>query len=263
MVKTAVEAVMDVGNSAHDIRRSERRRFTGMVDEPGASCWHKAVSPEEVVMSRATLLLAALAFAAPVSVIGQVAHFAPPAQGAAQEPAARPMQKMTDAQKITNAMSAAPASISKNATIMDWAAAPSGQPRQLRAGTNGWVCYPTSPMEFGAASDEDPMCLDKAWQGWASAWMSKGQPPAGASGIAYMLKGDKGASNTDPFATGPAAGNDWVVSPAHVMVLFADSKTLDMYPTDPKSGGPWVMWKGTPYAHLMVPVSASQAATMK
>jgi hypothetical protein len=121
-------------------------------------------------MSRATLLLAALAFAAPVSVIGQVAHFAPPAQ----EPAARPMPKMTDAQKITNAMGAAPASISKSATIMDWPAAPNGQPRQLRAGTNGWVCYPTSPMEFGAASVEDPMCLDKAWQGWASAWMSKG-----------------------------------------------------------------------------------------
>jgi len=34
-------------------------------------------------------------------------------------------------------------------------------------------------------------------------------------------------------------------------------------PTDPKSGGPWVMWKGTPYAHVMVPVSAAQAATMK
>jgi hypothetical protein len=47
------------------------------------------------------------------------------------------------------------------------------------------------------------------------------------------------------------------------MVLSADAKTLDMYSTDPKSGGPWVMWKGTPYAHLMVPVSASQTAMMK
>jgi len=47
------------------------------------------------------------------------------------------------------------------------------------------------------------------------------------------------------------------------MASFRDAKTLDMYPTDPKSGGPWVMWKGTPYAHLMVPVSASQAAMMK
>ena len=25
--------------------------------------------------------------------------------------------------------------------------------------------------------------------------------------------------------------------------------------TDPKNGGPWVMWKGTPYAHIMAPVT--------
>jgi hypothetical protein len=47
------------------------------------------------------------------------------------------------------------------------------------------------------------------------------------------------------------------------MVLFADPKSLDVYSTDPKSGGPWVMWKGTPYAHLMVPVAPAQAAAMK
>ena len=29
---------------------------------------------------------------------------------------------------------------------------------------------------------------------------------------------------------------------------------------DPKSGGPWVMWKGTPYAHLMVRVSQTMTA---
>jgi hypothetical protein len=47
------------------------------------------------------------------------------------------------------------------------------------------------------------------------------------------------------------------------MVLFPDPKILDSYPTDPKMGGPSVMWKGTPYAHLMVPVSATQMAMMK
>jgi len=54
----------------------------------------------------------------------------------------------------------------------------------------------------------------------------------------------------------------WVVSPGHVMVLFPDPKALDAYPADPKAGGPWVMWRGTPYAHLMVPVSTSKTATM-
>ena len=182
--------------------------------------------------------------------------------------AAKPAPKKTAAksttggQKIADAMSAAPAAIAKAATIMDWPDAPNGQPRQLRAGTNGWVCYPSSPSEDGAASVADPMCLDKEWQSWAEAWMAKKPPKVNGTGIAYMLRGDKGGSNTDPFATGPTATNQWVVSPAHTMVLYADTKVLDGFSSDPKNGGPWVMWKGTPYAHLMVPVSPTKAATM-
>ena len=84
-----------------------------------------------------------------------------------------------------------------------------------------------------------PMCLDKEWQKWAEAWMNKSQPKITSTGIAYMLRGDNGASNTDPFATKPTADNQWVVTPAHIMVLYADPKMLDAYPTDPKSGGPW------------------------
>jgi hypothetical protein len=170
--------------------------------------------------------------------------------------------KMTDAQKIANAMSAAPAAIAKNATIMDWPDKEGGKPRQLRAGNNGWVCFPNSPMEFLGASGNDPMCFDKAWQSWAEAWEKKVAPKIEGPGIAYMLRGDRGASNTDPFATGQTANNDWVVSPPHIMVLYTDPKLLDAYPTDPKNGGPWVMWKGTPYAHLMVPVAPKQMATM-
>jgi hypothetical protein len=39
-----------------------------------------------------------------------------------------------------------------------------------------------------------------------------------------------------------------------------DPKVLDSLPTDPHAGGAWVMWKGTPYAHIMVPLSAVPAA---
>jgi hypothetical protein len=174
----------------------------------------------------------------------------------------KPAAKMTSAKKIANAMSAAPAAIAKNATIMDWPEKEGGQPKELRKGTNDWVCFPSSPTEYGGASNEDPMCLDKQWQAWGEAWMGKKEPKVTGTGIGYMLKGDKGASNTDPFATGPSATNDWVVAPPHIMVLYADLKMLDAFPTDPKSGGPWVMWKGTPYAHLMVPVSSSMTAKM-
>ena len=166
--------------------------------------------------------------------------------------------KMSDADKIANAMSAAPPSIAKDATIMDWPDTPDGQPRQLRAGTNGWVCFPNTAVQMAGAND--PMCMDKEWQNWGNAWFGKTDPKVSGTGIAYMLRGDKGASNTDPFATAKTADNHWVVSPAHVMVLYPDVKMLDSFSDDPTTGGPWVMWKGTPYAHLMVPVSTSKAA---
>jgi hypothetical protein len=102
---------------------------------------------------------------------------------------------------------------------------------------------------------KDVMCLDKEWQGWANAWLSKTDPAVKNVGIAYMLRGDNGASNTDPYAEKATADNAWVQSPPHVMVLSPDTKMLDALPTDPMNGGPWVMWKGTKYAHIMVPVA--------
>src|SRR5581483_3326141 len=164
------------------------------------------------------LIVLALVIAVPAIAVDQTGG--KPSATTAKKTAA---PKMTDAQKIALAMSAGPAEIAKNATIIDMTDMPGGQMKQLREGTNGWVCY----AHIGA-----PMCLDKEWQKWAEAWMSKGQPKIEGTGIGYMLRGDQGASNVDAYAT------------------------------DPKSGGPWVMWKGTPYAHVMVPVSPTKAATM-
>lgn len=48
------------------------------------------------------------------------------------------------------------------------------------------------------------------------------------------------------------------------MILTPDTKQLDELPTDPHSGGAWVMWKGTPYAHIMVPIQpVPKAAAQK
>jgi hypothetical protein len=214
-------------------------------------------------MLRKTAQLLACFALLPLGILhAQYPQDSPPAQTATaatakKKPASKKMtpasKKMTDAQKIALAMSAGPAEIARNATIIDMTDMAAGQPKQLRGGSNGWACY---------ASMDEPMCLDKEWQKWAEAWMKKTEPKIEGTGFAYMLRGDKGASNTDPFATAPTADNQWVVSPPHLMVLLQDPKLLDAYPTDPKTGGPWVMWKGTPYAHIMVPVSATQAATM-
>lgn len=174
--------------------------------------------------------------------------------------AAAPASKGAQA-KIRDAMSAGPADITKNATIVDFPDKPGGPMKELRKGTNGWTCMPSTGSSGGVGAD--PMCLDKAWMGWADAYMNKKDPPAGSSGIAYMLRGDKGASNTDPFASAPTADNHWVKSGPHVMVLYPNASQLDAFPSDPANGGPFVMWKGTKYAHLMVPTTAMPKTATK
>ncbi|MEO8215711.1 MAG: hypothetical protein ABI718_01365 [Acidobacteriota bacterium] len=197
-----------------------------------------------------TLLVALFALVTPVLLLAQHSH---------DSGSMKSKSKVSDADKIANAMSAGPAAITKNAAIMDWPVTADGQPRQLRAGNNGWVCFPETAIHMPGATD--PMCMDKQWQAWGDAWFGKTEPKLTGTGVAYMLRGDKGASNTDPFATEQTADNHWVVTPPHVMVIYPDTKMLDGFSDDPASGGPWVMWKGTPYAHLMVPVSTTKVAT--
>jgi hypothetical protein len=152
----------------------------------------------------------------------------------------------SDAATISKATSSAPPEVGRHAAVMGVGA--DGKMRQLRAGTNGWMCM-VDPAG-------NPMCLDKEWQAWGDAWMNKKDPPQPkAVGIGYMLRGDNGASNTDPYAAKATPDNQWVVSGPHVMILPTDPAQFDAYPTDPSTGGPWVMWKGTKYAHIMVPTA--------
>jgi hypothetical protein len=154
-----------------------------------------------------------------------------------------PTDPKTDDEIIQVALSAAPADVASGAAVVEPNA--DGTMRQIRAGTN----------EFACMAHPEVMCVDKQWQGWANAWMNKQPPKIAAVGVAYMLQGDTGASNIDPFATEQTPDNQWVVTPAHIMVLTPDTAQLDALPTDPYNGGPWVMWKGTPYAHIMVPTA--------
>ena len=164
--------------------------------------------------------------------------------------------------KIRQAMQAAPSEISAKAAVMDWPEKDGMPMKQLRAGTNGWTCMPSSPAPADGAATADPMCADKAFSALIDAWTTKSDPRLTTVAIAYMLRGDKGASNTDPFAMARTATNDWIVSPPHLMVAVPNPQQLDAFPTDPHAGGPWVMWKGTKYAHLMVPTAAMPNAMM-
>ncbi len=120
----------------------------------------------------------------------------------------------------------------------------------LRQGSSGWTCLPNDP----STPSNDPMCLDKNAMEWAKAWKSKAAPKLSGPGIGYMLQGGGSASNTDPFAAKPAAGESWMKEPPHIMIFPAAKLDANVYSSDPHSGGPWIMWGGTPYEHLMVPV---------
>lgn len=151
---------------------------------------------------------------------------------------------------IVNAESAAPAAIAHDAAIV--VPGTKGSMKTLRAGKNGWTCMPDDP----STPANDPMCGDQNAMKWASAWASHTPPPQDQPGLAYMLQGASDPSNTDPFATRPAPGADWVRTGPHLMILGSKA-ILAGYPSGPKpdTSGPYVMWAGTPYAHLMVPVA--------
>lgn len=150
---------------------------------------------------------------------------------------------------VASAESAAPAALAHNATIMT--ADASGAMKETRKGTNGWTCIPDDPHTPGP----DPMCFDGNAGKWVQAMLGHKPPPDGTPGVMYMLEGGTDASNTDPYAAKPTADNDWVKTGPHIMIVGSKA-LLAGYPSGakPDTSAPYVMWAGTPYAHLMVPV---------
>ena len=146
---------------------------------------------------------------------------------------------------LESAVSAAPDSLSDNATVMTW------DGEVLRQGSNGWVCLPNRPDNGG----NDPWCVDDTWMSFLEALMAGEEPSFEKLGIGYMLAGDAPVSNIRP--DGKKEDGNWVEGlGAHLMILVPDRAMYDNVSTDPFNGGPWIMWPGTPYEHLMVPIDS-------
>jgi hypothetical protein len=151
----------------------------------------------------------------------------------------------SDAELMDHLKGAAPDEVVKGATVMNMTA--DGKMKTIQAGTNGWTCMESKGV---------PMCADRAGMDWAKARKDKGPAPQ-KLGFIYMLKGDDGASNTDPFANEPTADNNWIKTGPHVMIVGAEAKAMmQAYPRSPKGDPdkPYVMWPGTPYEHIMLQV---------
>jgi hypothetical protein len=160
-------------------------------------------------------------------------------------PALSQHKHATDAELMELLKSAAPPAVLENATVLNMQ--DDGSMKAIKKGSNGWTC-----MDPGGA----PMCADAGGMEWAGALMAKGAAPQ-KLGFIYMLRGDNGASNTDPYATGEKPDNNWIKTGPHVMIVGAEAKGMvAAYPRDAKADPhkPYVMWAGTPYEHLMLPV---------
>ncbi|MDX8503008.1 hypothetical protein RFM99_32105 [Mesorhizobium sp. VK4C] len=147
-----------------------------------------------------------------------------------------------DPEFTAKAMSAAPADIGKDATIIrigdGFAITP------IKTGTNGWTC--------AVDTNGEPWCADAAGVEWFKAISTKAEPPD-KTGFVYMLAGDLGTSNHDPYATDKS---HWVHTGPHVMIVGKAAHEMAAYypnklDADPKH--PYVMFPGTKYQHLMLP----------
>jgi hypothetical protein len=145
--------------------------------------------------------------------------------------------------KIARAMSAGLDDIARSARIIDSDA--QGNTVVLREGNNGFTCMPGNSKVIG----DPPMCVDAASLQWfADAKAHKPKPTNTVPGITYMLAGATQRSDTDPNdKTSPAI----TVGP-HWMIMWPfDPKTTGL-PTTHKPTGAYIMWVGSPYAHVHI-----------
>ncbi len=145
---------------------------------------------------------------------------------------------------IADALSAGPNDVTNGASVID------GEGNVLREGSNGWTCIPETP-------GMGPMCNDATWMEALSA-LQAGQPfPTGKFGVSYMLAGEgdaPGVSNLDPAATGPTEDNMWIKDGPHMMIILPDPALYAEMSND-VSDPVYVMWRDTPFAHLMVRIA--------
>ncbi len=155
------------------------------------------------------------------------------------EATAAPEPERTLEEKIANAISAGPAAIAQDATILDyskewpgnWPDEPAPELIEIRAGTNGWTCIVDIPDTPG----NDPMCLNETYLEVLLARYNLVDSPSTGVGFGYMLQGG-----------GP------IGSPPHMMVFMPESnESFDAFGSEP-GPFPWIMFPETSHQHLMV-----------
>ena len=155
--------------------------------------------------------------------------------------------------EIQTYTSAAPSFIGEEATVIG----ASGE--ILRTGTNGWRCEPFMLMPEGGFETPRhaiPACSDANAVAWAEAYKTNKTPKLEADGWIWMLHGDLGTDNFKPHTDGQkdAGHRHYIESGPHLMLMPQDPASLEGQTTDFTTGAPYVMFEGSPYVHLMIPL---------
>ena len=160
------------------------------------------------------------------------------------------------AQQIKAYSSAAPDFFGDFATVIG---SDGSVPRQ---GANGWICQSANPRPvpatgWSSAHETMPACHDGEGMKWMMGYMAGKAPDMERDTFMWMLHGDMGEDNTKAGVPtkADAVPGQWIESGPHLMLMPKDPATLANYPTDFTTGVPYVMFPGTPYAHLMIPVT--------
>jgi hypothetical protein len=145
--------------------------------------------------------------------------------------------------KIARALSAGPPEVAKSARVVDTDA--QGKMIVLREGTNGFTCMPGNPQVVA----DPPMCADAASMQWAADFKAhKPKPTNAVPGITYMLEGATQRSDTDPYDT---TSPPIQIGP-HWMIMWPFDPKTTALPVTHREKGAYIMWAGSPYAHLHV-----------
>jgi len=156
---------------------------------------------------------------------------------------------VTDAEKVADALRAAPAFITKDATLLDWPTTRGGEYRVLRKGSSQWTCLPGIP---GSPHDE-PGCFDQVFLQFIKDSLAGRTPKAQSVGISYMYGGFWVPNKSHAMGN----GNEFHVGP-HIMIIGPDQKMLRTLNQDGSNGEPYVNHlSGHSELFLVIPIRQS------
>ncbi|MEO6079728.1 MAG: hypothetical protein ABIQ86_08130 [Steroidobacteraceae bacterium] len=149
--------------------------------------------------------------------------------------------------QIARAIAAGPKHVTDSARIMG--SDEQGQKIVLREGSNGFTCVPGNPKVAGHPAS----CSNQAAQQWsADLAAGKPSPTNTTAGFIYMQAGATLRS---------ASGETVEIGPQWMIIWPFDPQATGLSATE-KDTGAYILWSGTPYAHLHIMGQAVGPSTL-